>query len=109
MLTKFCCLLCRDISWTSGGDYSEPLDAARGETLQFLFIPSFHNVYRMPTKEAFDNCNFNEATFVGFLPPVWYTITEAEGDVLYFACKKYEHCKDKDQKIQVNVLGDITA
>ena len=80
-----------------------------GDKLSFKYN-AFHNVYLMPSQEAYESCDFSAATELasvsygggeGDIPNKYEAVTTATG-TLYFACQISEHCA-ADQKIAVTV------
>ena len=95
------------VGWTEGVCYT-PLTAGvhPGDSLLFEF--DGHNVYQMPSKEAFDDCDFTDATLLAQVgeSPYEYTISKtAMGENLYFACQVGDHCAGGTQKLQVSVTA----
>eukprot|EP00908_Phaeocystis_cordata_P017337 Transcript_2866.p1 GENE.Transcript_2866~~Transcript_2866.p1 ORF type:complete len:198 (-),score=52.45 Transcript_2866:158-751(-) len=82
-----------------------------GDRLSFKYSV-YHNVYLMPSQEAYASCNFSEATELasatygggeGSFPNVYEAVTTSMG-TLYFACEVGAHCK-AGQKIEVTVTA----
>lgn len=76
-----------------------------GDRLEFQFAA--HNVYKMPSYEAFVDCDFADATLLAQVgeAPFTYTIPEGTNEVLYFACQVGNHCSAGTQKVQVPVTS----
>ena len=83
-----------------------------GDKLSFKYTTS-HNVYLMPSPEAYESCDFSAATELasdsygggeGSFPNVYEAVTTATG-TLYFACEKPGHCGAR-QKIAVTVTAE---
>jgi len=83
-----------------------------GDKLSFKYTTS-HNVYLMPSPEAYESCDFSAATELasdsygggeGSFPNVYEAVTTATG-TLYFACEKPGHCEAR-QKIAVTVTAE---
>jgi len=83
-----------------------------GDKLSFKYS-EYHNVYLMPSQEAYRSCNFSDATELasdsygggeGSFPNVYEAVTTATG-TLYFACEKPGHCEAR-QKIAVTVTAE---
>ena len=82
-----------------------------GDKLSFKYTTS-HNVYLMPSPEAYESCDFSAATELasdsygggeGSFPNVYEAVTTATG-TLYFACQIPGHCGAR-QKIAVTVTA----
>ena len=80
-----------------------------GDKLSFKYT-TYHNVYLMPSQEAYASCDFSAATELanatygggeGSIPNKYEAVTTATG-TLYFACQIPGHCDGK-QKIAVTV------
>ena len=80
-----------------------------GDKLSFKYN-AFHNVYLMPSQEAYESCDFSAATELasvsygggeGDIPNKYEAVTTATG-TLYFACQIASHCA-QGQKIAVTV------
>ena len=107
---NYCCSS-RSISWSRNTE--SPIDAEYGDTLQFVYVPGLNNVYWMPDKQAYDDCDFSDARiisafpFMFFLPPVYFPLTDVMevqvGDTLYFASGYLNNC-EQDNKIEVHVI-----
>jgi len=87
------------ISWVAG--FGGPSARQRtglkaGDVLVFTWHNT-HNVYIMPDKAAFDECDFGRAQLLGDQSGVSYTWTGAATPV-YFACRVNSHC-DLGQKL----------
>ena len=83
-----------------------------GDKLSFKYS-EYHNVYLMPSQEAYESCDFSDATELasdsygggeGSFPNVYEAVTTATG-TLYFACEKPGHCEAR-QKIAVTVTAE---
>ena len=61
-----------------------------------------HDVYLMPDKPAFDDCNFSQAILLGDASPFTYTRWTSDSDTLYFSCSVAAHCEN-GQKLSVDV------
>jgi len=86
------------ITWTFTS--YDDLTLGLGSTIEFV-NSGFHNLYIMPSKSSFDNCDFSTATKVD---PQTYT-NDGMGETVYFACGVGSHCSAGDQKIKVT-FGD---
>ena len=82
-----------------------------GDKLSFKYT-EYHNVYLMPSPEAYESCDFSAATELasatygggeGDTPNKYEAVTTATG-TLYFACQIPGHCAGK-QKIAVTVTA----
>merc|ERR1712157_147030 len=63
--------------------------------------PVSHDVVVVPTKEAFDACDFSEGVTIGEAPDVEYTVMETT----YFVCTVPGHCFG-GQKLAAMVTSD---
>ena len=73
-----------------------------GDTVKFTWSGT-HNVYKMASKTAYDNCDFTGATNQGSTSPVAVSISEA--GVTYYACKVGSHCQ-ANQKIMITTASE---
>jgi hypothetical protein len=91
-----------EIFWELGADYTTVVDAQVNDLLLFTFIAN-HDVYIMSLSE-YDVCNFdNDASNLGNVSPVGYSISTSEaGSSLYFGCSVGSHC-DRGMKVRVDV------
>jgi len=94
-----------DLGWTDGICY-RPISGVRpSDVLTFSY--SAHDVWRMPSMEAMDNCDFGSAIKLAGVgdAPFEYSVTaqDAMEGHLYFACSIGAHCSQGGQKISVNV------
>jgi len=64
-----------------------------GDSITLMWTNDYgsHNVYMMPDKEAFDACDFSDATMLADSSVTEYTFTVAE-EPMYFACEIQGHC-----------------
>ena len=92
-----------DINWNAG--FSDPAarnqTAAAGDSLKFTWTGG-HNVYRLASKDAFDNCDFTDAANLGAASPVSVQqLTDLDANnAAYFACRVGSHCSS-GQKLSV--------
>merc|ERR1711935_97375 len=63
----------------------------------------YHDVVILPSKQAFDECDFSNVKSLGFNSPVTYTVT----DTTYFACTVGTHCVSG--QILAATIGDVTS
>jgi len=91
---EFCGADCpREIAIPYDGTQTSDITAHVGDTLQFTWSGN-HNVMRMASREAYDNCDFNAgATNLGSSSPVSVTVTSLP---VYFACSigGGSHCRN---------------
>jgi hypothetical protein len=78
-----------------------------GDVLVFRYPPEYHNVYSLPSEEAFSSCNYYEATQLDPGTTGTYYWIAHEAGVYYFACFKSleglgSHC-ELGQKLAVAV------
>ena len=102
--------------WSQIPSMPSTYEVAVGTALSFRYTTG-HNVWLMPTEEAYDACDFSSATELassthgGGQPPLWPNLFEAvanETGELLFACEAvfYSHC-GRGQKIRVTVLPGL--
>lgn len=97
-----------DMGWSDGICYLPVENARPGDKLVFnSFV--LHNVYRMPSSKAMEDCDFSDATLLSSSFPYKYTLKESDAVVnedgsksLYFACEVSSHCFG-EQRVQVNL------
>ena len=97
--------------WSAMPSSPSTYEVVIGDKLSFKYS-EYHNVYLMPSQEAYRSCNFSDATELasdsygggeGSFPNVYEAVTTATG-TLYFACQIAGHCAGK-QKIAVTVTA----
>ena len=97
--------------WSAMPSSPSTYEVVIGDKLSFKYT-TFHNVYLMPSQEAYDSCDFAAATELasatqsggeGSSPNKYEAVTTATG-TLYFACQIPGHCAGK-QKIAVTVTA----
>mmetsp|Transcript_9242 Transcript_9242/g.13475 ORF Transcript_9242/g.13475 Transcript_9242/m.13475 type:complete len:782 (-) Transcript_9242:237-2582(-) len=86
--------------WSDGVCYLPIQNARVGDSISFSFF--LHNVYKMPSREAMEKCDFSSATLLASSSPFAYTITSDDGPSLYFACEVGSHCFG-EQRLEVEV------
>ena len=95
--------------WSAMPSSPSTYEVVIGDKLSFKYT-EYHNVYLMPSQEAYESCDFSAATELasdsygggeGSNPNKYEAVTTATG-TLYFACQISEHCA-ADQKIAVTV------
>ncbi|KAJ7529867.1 hypothetical protein O6H91_15G069500 [Diphasiastrum complanatum] len=85
-----------------------------GDVVVFNYAPLLHNVYSLPDKLAFDNCNFAMATVLDSGASGIFTwIAPSRAGLYYFACSKSfeglgSHCT-AGQKIAITVSPEPNA
>jgi len=86
------------IDWTAGfGNVpAQSMEAEIGDSLIFNDVGG-HNIYLMPTKAAFDDCDFSSATLLSNNNGYMHTLTSLP---MYFACRVGSHCR-AGQKLSV--------
>ena len=85
-------------------NFSDPsvrsLKASVGNVLSFEWSENHkHNVYLLPDKNAFDNCEFSNADFIGSSSPTRFTL---DSFPTYFGCEMACNAGHK-----LAVLGEI--
>merc|ERR1712032_734367 len=95
----------QEINWISGfRDPSARVTAVdAGTTLNFSW-PGYHDVVIVPSKEAFDSCDFSEGKSLGDESPISSTVTETT----YFVCTVPGHCA-AGQKLEATVSSTAVA
>lgn len=97
--------------WSAMPSSPSTYEVVIGDKLSFKYT-TFHNVYLMPSQEAYASCDFSAATELanatygggeGSIPNKYEAVTTATG-TLYFACQITGHCAGK-QKIAVTVTA----
>ena len=97
--------------WSAMPSTPSTYEVVIGDKLSFKYT-EYHNVYLMPSPEAYESCDFSAATELasdsygggeGSFPNVYEAVTTATG-TLYFACQIPGHCAGK-QKIAVTVTA----
>ena len=95
--------------WSAMPSSPSTYEVVIGDKLSFKYN-AFHNVYLMPSQEAYESCDFSAATELasvsygggeGDIPNKYEAVTTATG-TLYFACQIASHCA-QGQKIAVTV------
>ena len=95
--------------WSAMPSSPSTYEVVIGDKLSFKYT-AFHNVYLMPSQEAYESCDFSAATELasvsygggeGDIPNKYEAVTTATG-TLYFACQIASHCA-QGQKIAVTV------
>ena len=98
--------------WSAMPSSPESYEVEIGDKLSFKYS-EYHNVYLMPSQEAYWSCDFSSATELasdsygggeGSFPNVYEAVVTAPG-TLYFACQKPGHCGAR-QKISVKVKAE---
>ena len=96
-----------------------PIGAQVGQILNFKYS-MHHDVWRLPTREAFDACDFSEATMLAdtdagggcaldedlecILASKGFGLELSEAGPLYLACSIHDHCLN-GQRLVVNVVS----
>ena len=97
--------------WSAMPSTPSTYEVVIGDKLSFKYT-TYHNVYLMPSQEAYASCDFSAATELanttygggeGSIPNKYEAVTTATG-TLYFACQISGHCAGK-QKIAVTVTA----
>ena len=97
--------------WSAMPSSPSTYEVVVGDKLSFKYT-EYHNVYLMPSPEAYESCDFSAATELasdsygggeGSFPNVYEAVTTATG-TLYFACQIPGHCGAR-QKIAVTVTA----
>ena len=101
--------------WSAMPSSPSTYEVVIGDKLSFKYT-EYHNVYLMPSQEAYASCDFSAATELanatygggeGSIPNNYEAVTTATG-TLYFACQISGHCA-AGQKIAVTVAGQKIA
>jgi plastocyanin len=92
-----------DIAWKIPMN-PQKITANTGDTLKFIWSGG-HNVYKMASMQAYDDCNFVGATNAGATSPVEVTMGDA---TVYYACEVSGHCS-ANQKIEISVGTATTS
>ena len=97
--------------WSAMPSSPSTYEVVIGDKLSFKYT-EYHNVYLMPSQEAYESCDFSAATELasvsygggeGDIPNKYEAVTTATG-TLYFACQIASHCA-QGQKIAVTVTA----
>merc|ERR1719213_738515 len=67
----------------------------------------YHNVYKLPDKQAFDACDFSKATKLASYDEGPYTYKASSAGIVYFACEVGGHCSFR-QKLALTVTARPT-
>jgi len=95
----------KEISWLKGfKDLSARATSVDAGTVLNFSWQGYHDVLVLPTKAAFDACDFTNAVSLGDVSPVSYTVT----DTTYFACSVPGHCPG-GQKLEASVSTTVAA
>jgi hypothetical protein len=98
-----------DVDWMAGfaSESARKKEASVGDTLNFRWGQGSHDVYLMPSQQAFAACDFSSATKLGETTGIHYKLTSLPA---YFACGKYagSHCQ-AGQKMAVTAAGTTTT
>merc|ERR1712183_917456 len=102
-------LVSTDIDWTAGfrSEDARKTTIDAGTELIFNWSTTWqgreveHDVVMLPTKEAFDACDFSSGISLGDAPGVKYTISETT----YFVCTIPGHCVG-GQKLEAMITSD---
>jgi hypothetical protein len=89
--------------------YQPVLKAMVGDVLEFSF--GGHDVYKLVSKNHFDDCDFSDALLMAAVgqSPYEYTVTEqdAADGALFFSCSVGDHCAGGTQKVQIQIEADM--
>jgi len=90
------------IDWTAGfgNVIAQSMEAEVGDSLIFNDVGG-HNIYLMPSKAAFDDCDFSSATLLSSNNGYQHMLTSLP---MYFACRVGSHCR-AGQKLAVTSLA----
>jgi len=93
------------INWLSGFSNADArsMELNLGDSVTFTWIGR-HNVYKMPSKEAFDSCDFSNALEIGSDSGVEITLDSLPA---YFACEISGHCM-AGQKLAITKIVEST-
>jgi len=79
----------KEVNWLFGfRDPSARATSVEAGTVLTFSWKGYHDVVVLPTKEAFDACDFSQGVSLGDVSPVSYTVTETT----YFSCSVPGHC-----------------
>jgi len=94
------------IDWTAGfGNVpAQSMEAEVGDSLIFNDVGG-HNIYLMPSKAAFDDCDFSSATLLSSNNGYQHMLTSLP---MYFACRVGSHCR-AGQKVAVTSLASTAV
>ena len=65
----------------------------------------YSNVYQLPDKEAFDDCDFSKATKLASYDENPYTYKASSAGIFYFTCGAVNRCALYNQKLALTVTG----
>nr|ABK25155.1 unknown [Picea sitchensis] len=99
-----------DDSLLAAPDYASWSSAQKiqtGDSLVFKYQPMFHDVYMLPTKKAFDYCNFTDSIVLDEGKSGSFTWIPSKQGVYYFSCNRsiegaITHC-EAGQKVTIRV------
>ena len=100
------CVSALDIDWKTGmSDKEQKQTVTVGTDVVFKWS-NFHDVYQLPDKAAYDNCDFSKATKLAGTNVNTYTYKSTSEGIVYFSCSVYSgaHCK-ANQKLTLTVTG----
>merc|ERR1711976_437108 len=94
----------KTIDWRVGMTENEmKLGVALDTSLVFQWS-GYHNVYQLPDKDAFDTCDFSQATKLASPGESPFTYEASSAGKFYFACEVGGHCRF-NQKLALTVTG----
>lgn len=92
------------VGWSDGVCYLPVTNARIGDTVQFQFFQ--HNIYKMPSRDAMERCDFSDATLLSSSGPYEYPITSSDyssdSKSIYFACEIGSHCFG-EQRLEIDL------
>lgn len=94
----------KTVTW--GQHAYEPLVAAVGEEVQFVWVQEAHDVWQFDSREAMETCDFGGARLVAATTQSGYVYTATE-DPGYFGCSIGAHCTMGQQTIEIVGSGSL--
>ena len=65
----------------------------------------YSNVYQLPDKEAFDDCDFSKSTKLASYDESPYTYKASSAGIFYFTCGAVNRCALQNQKLALTVAS----
>ena len=94
----------KTIDWKPGMASTETKQTVALGTEVVFKWSGFHNVYKLPDKDAFDACDLSKATKLVSYDQGPYTYKASSEGSFYFACGVGIHCAYR-QKLALTVTG----
>merc|ERR1719482_2071023 len=89
----------KNIAWKLGMTDAEQQQTVAVNTDVIFTWTGTHDVYLLPNKKAFEECDFSKAKELASTKVNKYTYKASAAGVFYFACKVTGHCKFTKQKL----------